>query len=666
MLARYHFGTPLPTDTVPDPPAPAAGAVPFLTGSAREGWRCTLSPEAVVYGLGETTRGINKRGWHYVSNCTDDASHTEDKTSLYGAHNFFVVSGPEPFGVFVDFAGAVHYDIGYTDPDLLQFSTAEPDYDLYLITGAGVTEICRAFRRLVGRSYIPPRWAFGFGQSRWGYRTEADIRAVVQNYRGNGLPLDAVYLDIDYMQDYADFTVDPARFPDLAALSADLKAQGVRLVPIIDAGIRQDPENETCREGLANGYFCTTADGRPFVGAVWPGRSYFADFLRPEVRRWFGGRYKTLLDAGIEGFWNDMNEPAIFYTDARLNRVLDEVAALRGKNLGLTEFFHFQDSVHTLSNSAEDYASFYHRLNGRTVRHDRVHNLYGANMTRAAGEAFAALRPGKRTLLFSRASCIGAHRYGGIWLGDNCAWWSHLLQNLYELPGVGMCGFLFAGADLGGFGCDTTPDLVLRWTALGIFTPLMRNHAALGTRDQELYRFAKQIPAFRRLLGIRYGLLPYLYSEFVKAALSDGLYFRPLGFDFPADPDALHTEDQLLLGEGLMIAPVYTQNAAGRHVYLPEPMKLLRLRSMTDYDEQQLPAGHHYLPCALDEVLLFLRPGHIVPVAAQPALSTDALNFADLTLWHNLPDGHGSNTLYCDDGETTDYAAPQNWQTLTL
>ena len=665
MIQRFSFGSMIPTDTVVRPLPVQAGPVPFLQGDAAC-WRYALAPGDVVYGLGETTRGINKRGWHYASHCSDDPSHTEDKQSLYGAHNFFVVSGEKTFGVFLDYGGRVEYDIGYTDTDLLTVAPAEPDYDLYILTGSSAADICAQLRALVGRSYIPPKWAFGFGQSRWGYKTEADVRAVAKGYRENDLPLDMIYMDIDYMDGFADFTVDAERFPDLAGLAAEMKQQGIRLVPIIDAGIKQKADDPACREGLEKGYFCKKADGEPFVGAVWPGKAYFSDFLRPEVRRWFGHKYKVLLDQGIEGFWNDMNEPAIFYSEEGLAQAFEKLDQLKGKNLDLYDYFSMKDAVLGLSNSAADYASFYHEVNGQPVRHDRIHNLYGYNMTRAAGEAFDELRPGKRTLMFSRASCIGAHRYGGIWLGDNCAWWSHLLQNIRQMPGVQMCGFLFTGADLGGFGCDTTPDLVLRWTEFGIFTPLMRNHAALGTRDQELYRFDKQLPALRNMLELRYALLPYIYSEYMKAALHDGLYMRPLAFDYPADAAARQVEDQLLVGESIMVAPVYTQNATGRYVYLPEPMKLLRLRSVEDYDEEILPAGHHYVPCALDEVLLFIRPGHIVPVG-KPAQSVDALDAAaPLTLWSYLPEGSGEYLLYTDDGETTDYDRPEHWQTLRV
>lgn len=189
-------------------------------------------------------------------------------------------------------------------------------------------------------------------------------------------------------------------------------------------------------------------------------------------------------------------------------------------------------------------------------------------MTRAAGEAFQALRPGQRTLLYCRSSIIGAHRWGGIWLGDNHSSWSQLLANIQMMPAVQMCGFLYSGADLCGFSEDTTPDLALRWLEFGLFTPLMRNHADAASRKQEFYRFADLLPAIRNMLGLRYALLPYLYSEFMKAALEDAPYFRPLAFDYPADSDAREVEDQLLLGDGLMIAPIYTQNAHGRTVGL--------------------------------------------------------------------------------------------------
>ena len=668
MIQRFSFGHPFPTQSVVLSLPAESGPIPFLTPDG-SGWQLTLSEQAAVYGLGEMPRGINKRGWHYIANNTDESRHSEDKLSFYGAHNFLLVrDGSTCFGLFVDFPGKVYYDIGYSRHDLLSFHTETPDYNLYLLSGGNENEICREFRTLIGRSYIPPRWAFGLAQSRWGYKTEEDVREVARQYKEHDLPLDMICMDIEYMQDYADFTVNKERFPDLTKLSADLKAQGIRLVPIIDAGVRVDPNDSTCTEGLEKGYFCKKADGTPFVAAVWPGKAYFADFLRPEVREWFGHKYKALTDCGIEGFWNDMNEPSLFYSPERLRAFLDDMAALREKdNIEQEEFFpRVVGGAMGLMNSPADYASFYHEADGRKVRHDQVHNLYGGSMTRAAGEAFADLRPGQRTLLYSRSSFIGSHRYGGIWLGDNNSSWAQLLANIQMMPSVQMCGFLYSGADLCGFSCDTTPDLALRWLEFGLLTPLMRNHSAVGTRMQEYYRFPEVLPAVRNMIRLRYALLPYLYSEFMKAALENTSYFRPLAFDYPDDPDAREVEDQLLLGEGLMAAPVYVQNAHGRHVYLPEPMKLLRLRAVDDYDEEILPAGHHYIRCALDEMLLFIRPGHIIPVA-QPANNTAELDDASLTLWSFLPNGESAEyRMYRDDGVTTEYEKKEHWKTLQI
>ena len=668
MIQRFSFGHPFPTQRVVLSLPAESGPIPFLTPDG-SGWQLTLSEQAAVYGLGEMPRGINKRGWHYIANNTDESRHSEDKLSFYGAHNFLLVrDGSTCFGLFVDFPGKVYYDIGYSRHDLLSFHTETPDYDLYLLSGGNENAICKEFRTLIGRSYIPPRWAFGLAQSRWGYKTEEDVREVARQYKEHDLPLDMICMDIEYMQDYADFTVNKERFPDLTKLSADLKAQGIRLVPIIDAGVRVDPNDSTCTEGLEKGYFCKKADGTPFVAAVWPGKAYFADFLRPEVREWFGHKYKALTDCGIEGFWNDMNEPSLFYSPERLRAFLDDMAALREKdNIEQEEFFpRVVGGAMGLMNSPADYASFYHEADGRKVRHDQVHNLYGGSMTRAAGEAFADLRPGQRTLLYSRSSFIGSHRYGGIWLGDNNSSWAQLLANIQMMPSVQMCGFLYSGADLCGFSCDTTPDLALRWLEFGLLTPLMRNHSAVGTRMQEYYRFPEVLPAVRNMIRLRYALLPYLYSEFMKAALENTSYFRPLAFDYPDDPDAREVEDQLLLGEGLMAAPVYVQNAHGRHVYLPEPMKLLRLRAVDDYDEEILPAGHHYIRCALDEMLLFIRPGHIIPVA-QPANNTAELDDASLTLWSFLPNGESAEyRMYRDDGVTTEYEKKEHWKTLQI
>lgn len=645
MIQRFSFGHPFPTQSVVLSLPAESGPVPFLTPDST-GWRFTLSEQAAVYGLGEMPRGINKRGWHYITNNTDESRHSEDKLSFYGSHNFLLVrDGSTCFGLFVDFPGKVYYDIGYTRHDLFSFHTETPDYDLYLLSGGNENAICKEFRTLIGRSYIPPRWAFGLAQSRWGYKTEEDVREVARQYKEHDLPLDMICMDIDYMQDYADFTVNKERFPDLAKLSADLKAQGIRLVPIIDAGVRIDPNDPTCTEGVEKGYFCKKADGTPFVAAVWPGKAYFADFLRPEVREWFGHKYKALTDCGIEGFWNDMNEPAIFYSREGLAERLDHPPVPHED--GTIDHFGQAIGWLNLSNAPEDYARFYHKVDGKMVRHDQVHNLYGYNMTRAASEGLASIAPGKRFLLFSRSSCIGMHRYGGVWTGDNHSWWSHLLLNLKMLPSLNMCGFLYVGADLGGFNADTSRDLLLRWLALGVFTPLMRNHSGSDTRRQEFYQFEGP-EDFRSVIETRYRLIPYLYSEYMKAALNGDMLFKPLAFVYPEDEIALQTEDQLMLGNEVMIAPVYTQNATGRMVYLPEEMLFVKFGPEGRITQEVLPAGTHFVKVALNEVPLFIRKGACIPVA-DPAQTVAGIDPATIRMigWPGA-----SYDRYDDDGVT--------------
>lgn len=659
MIRRYVYGNVLETEAVLEKPEKEQGQLPYFTVNEQEmSFSYPMDAEDRVYGLGENVRGINKRGWIYESKCSDEPEHKEDRRSLYGAHNFLVLDGKEQFGIFVDYPGILTFDVGYTKHNELKITASDWNLDVYLITGTDVKDIVKQFRHMVGRSYIAPLWAFGYGQSRWSYMNEDEVREVVKRHRELGIPLDSVYLDIDYMERYKDFTLNDETFPEFAKFNEEMKEQNIHLVPIIDAGVKQEEGYDVYEEGLEKGYFCTQEDGSPFVAAVWPGKALFPDMLNKEARDWFGNQYKFLLDQGVEGFWNDMNEPAIFYTEDRLKDVLEKLGTFKGQNLDLDRFWEFTGLVSGLSNNVEDYKMFYHNINGEKVRHDRVHNLFGYNMTRAAGEAFERLEPDKRILMFSRSSYVGMHRYGGIWQGDNKSWWSHILLNLKMMPSLNMCGFLYTGADLGGFGSDTTEDLVLRWLALGIFTPLMRNHSALGTRVQEAYRF-EDMEGFRHIIGLRYHFLPYLYSEYMKAVLRDEMMFRPLAFDYPEDRHAVKVEDQLLLGDGLMIAPVYEQNAEGRYVYLPEKMKMVRFKKGGIMEEEVLEAGHHYVEVGLTDVVVFVRPNHLIPMSTGGQCVAD-VDFENLQYLSFVEEGEAVYEYYHDNGYEKDYENPEH------
>ena len=645
MIKKYVYGTPFPTDAVVLDVQPSTDALPFFETDQQGTFTYSLSENDIVYGLGEQIRGINKRGWQYVSWNYDNPNHHEDTRSLYGAHNFIIIHGAVTFGAFFDYAGKMEFDIGYTKRSVMQIHAASNNLTVYIITGESEKDIVKQFRKMVGRSYIPPFWAFGYGQSRWGYKTEEDIRTVAKQYHDAGIPLDSIYLDIDYMERYKDFTVDTERFPNLKGLATDMKEQGIHLVPIIDAGVKIEDGYDVYEEGVQNKYFCKNAEGGDFVGAVWPGRVHFPDFLQPKARDWFGKKYAVLTEQGIDGFWNDMNEPAIFYTEDRLADTCAEIEKRTAGYLGIQVYCAFTGMVAGLNGNIGDYDKFYHNVDGKMVKHSEVHNLYGMNMTRSAFEALQEISPEKRTLFFSRSSYIGAHRYGGIWQGDNKSWWSHILQSMQQLPALNMAGFLFTGSDTGGFGCDTTEDLMIRWLQYSLFTPLFRNHSADGTREQELYQFSN-VEATGKMIQIRYSLIPYLYSEFLKAALNDEMMFKPLAFDFPDDAMAEQVEDQLLLGNELMIAPIYKQNAQGRYVYLPEEMMLVRMHSSKDYTTEILPKGHHYVSVGLDELVFFIRNQKAIPFA-ESAENTAKTDYNTIQL---LGYEGSSYELYTDNG----------------
>lgn len=629
MIYKKQYGHPFDTESVVGSFVPAMETIPYLTREP-DGFSYAMDPQDILYGLGENIRGINKRGWVYESKCSDDPNHTESKRSLYGAHNFIIIADADnpaaSKGLFIDYPGRVIFDIGYLDKNELVITVCSGNFTAYVVSPAmdgadgsdnHLYSIVRQFRHIIGKSYVPPRWAFGYQQCRWSYMSADEVCGVVDSYRKRNIPIDAVYLDIDYMERYKDFTVNKETFPDFADFVKKMREKHIHLVPIIDAGVKIEDGYDTYEEGRKNGYFCKEADGEDFVAGVWPGRVHFPDVLNEDARRWFGHGYKVLLDAGIDGFWNDMNEPAIFYSEKHLKEVFDKIDDYKGKNLDIQSFFEFKGMVEGVANNLGDYERFYHRATQpdgeAVVRHDHVHNLYGFNMTRAASESFKELAPDKDILMFSRASYIGMHRYGGIWTGDNHAWWSHILLSLKMLPSLNMCGFMYVGSDVGGFNDNTTEELLMRWMGLAVFVPLMRNHAAAGTRYQELYRFT-DTDTFKNIVTMRYALIPYLWEAYRKAVEQDTLMYRPLGFEHPEDKVAVATEDQLYVGEDIMICPVYTQNAVGRYVYLPEPMTMVRMKSADEYELEKYEAGHYFVEIPAQEIVFFIRDGHRIPL----------------------------------------------------
>lgn len=662
MIKKYVFGKPFDTEAVSALPQNAeivlndAKSFPkgtiFIEENKSFDFKLQLSEKTMIFGLGQSMGGINKRGRVYDSWCTDEFSHTEDKTALYGAHNFMLIYEPDTkdmFGLFFDYPGHLKIDAAFSKFDELLVSVKDTNLNVYYIEEKSFFDIVHQFRIMIGKSYVPPVWSLGYMQSRWGYGSEVDLERVYSKYKEAGIPLDAIFLDIDYMDEFRDFSIKKDNFKDFAQTVSSFKKRNIHIVPIIDAGIKVE-DKEPDIEGVQKGYFCKKADGSLFAAGVWPGLSHFADFLNPQARAWFGSLYKKLTDAGIDGFWNDMNEPALFYSEDGLKAAYEKIRGLiDNKNPGVYDTWDLKNAVLGIQNSTDDYNSFYHRVPAEkagafaesvqdgvaTVCHGKVHNLYGYNMTRSASEFFTQ-NVKEPVLLFSRASYIGAHRYGGIWTGDNASWWNHIELLIHQLPGLNMCGFLYIGCDLGGFGGHTSRELLLRFLGIGIWTPLMRNHSALGCREQECYQFEKT-DDFRGIISFRYRILPYLYEKLKDTSENSSLFFKPLAFDFSDDEIALQTEDQLLLGDDLMIAPVYKPNATGRSVYLPENMKMVRCSAGNGLDKGEpeiveLSKGTHFVKYNQNEVVFFLRKGKSIWVV-NPAQNSAELDISTKKIW---------------------------------
>lgn len=643
-----------PTDTIQDQNFERVSTI-ALRGRLSEkdnqyGWTWSLKPGDRVLGLGETVRGMNKRGFVYESFCSDDPSHTPDKSALYAAHNFVIVQGESTWGYYVDSPSKVTFDIGFSHKDEMSIYLETPDFDLYFFEGSPL-EITHTFRKLIGLSYIPPKWGLGYQQSRWSYENKEEVKALIEKFEAEEFPCDAIYLDIDYMVDFKDFTVDENKFPDFQNFIQESKAKGYRFVPIIDAGVKIQEGYDVYEEGLAKGYFCTDEEGKPFVGAVWPGLVHFPDFLNPEARAWFGAYYHRLLDQGIEGFWNDMNEPAIFYTPQGLKKAMDSVKAIENENIDIYKYFGLKDAFYNLANQKSDYQSMYHRVEGGRVNHYDVHNLYGYKMTQSAAEGFKAYQDDKRFLMITRASHIGMAKYSGIWTGDNASWWEHLKLNIQMMPGLNMAGFMYSGADVGGFSGNSSPELLTRWMQFGIFTPLFRNHSALGTRRQEPWAFdSETLERTRHAVLWRYALMPYLYSELMKTTLKGDMLFKPLSFEY-FDQGSHENEDQLLWGDSVMLTPIYEQNAKSRYVYLPESMCLVKLKNPLNQRlewHEVYEAGHHFVSVEMDEIPLWLRPNELVVLTEPSKKSTQQLP-ENLIVWGYVPE-LARYELYEDDG----------------
>lgn len=614
-----------------------------------------LKEEDRIYGLGESLGGINKRSRRYRMWNTDDPLHTEDKISLYGSHPFFIISNnSQTFGILIDYPGAITIDAGFTHYDQLTIQIESANLDLYILNASSELEIIKQYLQLTGAPYFPPKWAFGFQQSRWSYPDEKALEKVASRFREENIPCDAIYMDIDYMDNYKVFSVDQKKFPNFDLFIKKMKAKGIKLLPIIDPGVKIEPGYSVYEEGVAGKYFCKEQNGeKDYISSVWPGLVHFPDFLNEKTRAWWGEKYLPYVEKGISGFWNDMNEPALFYSPERLQRA-KELA--KNKVIHNSwDYFELRDAFGTLANHPEDYKQIFQTDDeGKIYSHSQIHNLYGFHMTKATAEALRKRFPEKRYFLLSRSSSIGSHRFGAIWMGDNQSWWVHLLTNIQMLVSLNLSGYFYTGADICGFGGDVSEELALRWMQFGVFNPLFRNHSALGTKDQEPYSFTRAtVDSMRLFIQIRYQLLPYIYSEFLNSVLNLRPFITPLAFHFQ-DAFSQSCEDEFFFGNSILVAPVYQANSTGRMVYFPETNYLQVTFTKTEgprYTVHQ--AGFHYTENLRDQFTYFIKENSGV-------ITTDSMDYVDQKPWEHLTitvfiTSNVKLEYYIDDGETTRY-----------
>ncbi|MCC6749230.1 MAG: alpha-glucosidase [Deltaproteobacteria bacterium] len=569
-------------------------------------------PSRRYYGLGLRTGFLDRRGRVWTNWATDDMHHHPDKDPLYQSHPFVLaLEGACAFGLFLDESWRTVFDLGATERDRSLIHTDGPTFDLYLIAGPSPKAVLARYTELVGRPPLPPLWALGQHQCRWGYFNGDAVRAVARGYRERNLPLEALWLDIDHLEGFKVFTLDEARFGPPRELPADLRALDVRTVAIVDPGVKVEPGYATYDAGRALGAFVTDSRGEELRGEVWPKPAVWPDFTRPVVRHYWGEQHRGYVEAGVDGIWNDMNEPAAFGG------------------------FGLDADWKTLPPTA--------RHGARS--HAEVHNLYGLQMCQATHEGLSRLRPERRPFVLTRSGCAGIQRFAWVWTGDNHSYWEHLEASIPTLLGLGLSGVPFAGADVGGFSADTTGELLARWSFLGAFYPFMRNHSAVGTRRQEPWCFGEPyLSAVRAALELRYRLLPYLYTLAEEASRTGLPPMRPLLLEYPDDGEVQELHDQFLLGRELLVAPALRPGQRRRLVYLPAG-------GWAPFELGPATSGPSYVsaPTPLDGIPLFQRAGSAVPLTAVAPCTTTA-RWTPLAFRAPLaPELHGQ--VYEDDGD---------------
>ena len=597
---------------------------PFRTDGSAFTLRKAKSQGERYFGLGDKTGPFDRRGASYVNWNTDAWGYAGATDPLYKSIPFVVAVKPDgsAHGLFLDNPRRSWFDFGHREQDVLAIGADGGPIDYYVIAGPTIADVVRRYTDLTGKAALAPRWALGFHQSRYSYLTDAEVREVAARLRKDRIPADVLWLDIDYQDRNRPFTTNPKTFPDLKGLAGDLRRDGFKLVAITDLHIARAPGEGYAPfdSGTAGDHFLKNPDGSTYVAPVWPGPSVFPDFTRSATRRWWGDLYKPFVDSGVAGFWNDMNEPAIFETPTKT------------MPLGTLHRIDTDD------------------LGKRTANHAEVHNIYGMENSRATFEGVQRLRPNARPFVLTRASYAGGQRYAATWTGDNNSTWEHLKLMIQQLVNLGLSGFSYAGADIGGFTGGASPELMTRWYQLGAFTPVFRSHSAKDTpRGEPWVDGPGHLAIRRRFIQERYRLMPYLYGVAEQNARTGDPIMRPVFYDYP---DALAASCDMsiafTLGRDLLVA-------ASPKPESPQPYDIcLPKGGWFDYWSGRRVEGERVVERPLLERMpVFVRAGAIVP--RQPTVQSLAQAPRGPLSLDIYPGPNCRGEIYWDDGETLAY-----------
>ena len=573
------------------------------------------------YGLGEKASRLDKRRMSFVNWNSDTPGYIEGTDPIYQTIPFYIgLQRGTAYGIFFDNSYRSYFNFGKSSQQRAWFGAEGGEMNYYFFYGPSIKKILGRYADLTGHMSLPPLWALGNQQSRWSYYPDTMVEEVVNEYRRRDLPLDVLHLDIDYMHGYRVFTFDKERFPDPKGLSEKLGRQGVKLVTIVDPGIKQPPDkNERYHaydQGIEKGFFQHRRNGDLFVPRVWPGESVFVDFTMPEARRWWGDLHRAYTDNGIAGIWNDMNEPSDFVDQTGKNQ-LDVVSYDEGEK----------------------------------TTHAKNRNTFALLMARATYEGLERLRPDRRPYVITRAAYAGIQRYSTMWTGDTNSTWESLGLNIPMFTSLGLSGEPFIGSDVGGFIGRGNGELLVRSYQISFLAPFCRNHKAIDGYDQEPWRFGKYYEdIIRKYLKLRYTLLPFLYTTLEEAHRTGVPLFRPLMLNYQDDESTYNIDDQFMIGDDLLVAPILKPDVTKRLVYLP-------IGSWYDYWTHKKYAGGTMISvdAPLDTVPMFVRAGAIIPTG--PSLNYVGEKPVDSITFNIYPDdaGAASTTLYEDDGLTPSY-----------